>query len=78
VEAKRERGFGVFGKAFRGRQGGPVIDRRYPLHEVPEALRYLEGEPHLGKLSSWWSAEDTFSQFKQLGCTFEEPAVVKA
>jgi len=55
-----------------------VIDRRYPLHEVPEALRYLEGEPHLGKLSSWWSAEDTFSQFKQLGCTFEEPAVVKA
>ena len=22
----------------------PVIDRSYPLHEVPEALRYLEGE----------------------------------
>ncbi|MEW2385179.1 NAD(P)-dependent alcohol dehydrogenase [Micromonospora sp. NPDC047707] len=22
----------------------PVIDRTYPLHEVPEALRYLEGE----------------------------------
>ena len=28
----------------------PVIDRRYPLHEVPEALRYLEEEPHLGKI----------------------------
>jgi NADPH:quinone reductase-like Zn-dependent oxidoreductase len=28
----------------------PVIDRRYPLHEVPEALRYLEKEPHLGKI----------------------------
>jgi NADPH:quinone reductase-like Zn-dependent oxidoreductase len=22
----------------------PVIDRTYPLHEVPEAMRYLEGE----------------------------------
>jgi hypothetical protein len=30
------------------------------------------------KSSSWWSAEDTFSQFKQLGYTIEEPAVVKA
>jgi len=28
----------------------PVIDRRYPLSEVPEALRYLEEEPHLGKV----------------------------
>jgi NADPH:quinone reductase-like Zn-dependent oxidoreductase len=28
----------------------PVIDRRYPLREVPEALRYLEEEPHLGKI----------------------------
>jgi len=28
----------------------PVIDRRYPLSEVPEALRYLEEEPHLGKI----------------------------
>jgi NADPH:quinone reductase-like Zn-dependent oxidoreductase len=28
----------------------PVIDRRYPLSQVPEALQYLEEEPHLGKL----------------------------
>jgi NADPH:quinone reductase-like Zn-dependent oxidoreductase len=29
----------------------PVIDRRYQLSEVPEALRYLEEEPHLGKIA---------------------------
>ena len=28
----------------------PVIDRRYPLGEVPEALRYLEGGRALGKV----------------------------
>jgi NADPH:quinone reductase-like Zn-dependent oxidoreductase len=28
----------------------PVIDRRYPLSEVPAALRYLEQEPQLGKI----------------------------
>jgi NADPH:quinone reductase-like Zn-dependent oxidoreductase len=28
----------------------PVIGRRYPLGQVPEALRYLEEEPHLGKI----------------------------
>ena len=28
----------------------PVIDRRYPLSEVPEALRYLEEGHHQGKL----------------------------
>ncbi|KUO39204.1 MAG: alcohol dehydrogenase [Hadesarchaea archaeon DG-33] len=28
----------------------PVIDRRYPLGEVPEALRYLEEGHHQGKL----------------------------
>jgi NADPH:quinone reductase-like Zn-dependent oxidoreductase len=27
----------------------PVTDRRYPLNEVAEALRYLEKEPHQGK-----------------------------
>ena len=28
----------------------PVIEKRYPLRKVPEALRYLEEEPHLGKI----------------------------
>jgi NADPH:quinone reductase-like Zn-dependent oxidoreductase len=28
----------------------PVIGRRYPLGQVPEALRYLEKEPNLGKI----------------------------
>jgi hypothetical protein len=31
-----------------------------------------------GKITDWWMAEDTFSQFKQLGYTIEEPAAVKA
>jgi Zinc-binding dehydrogenase len=28
----------------------PVIDRRYPLSEIPEALRYLEGGHAKGKV----------------------------
>ncbi len=28
----------------------PVIDRRYPLHEVPEAFRYLASGQHQGKI----------------------------
>ena len=28
----------------------PVIDKRYPLSEVAEALRYLEEEPFIGKV----------------------------
>jgi NADPH:quinone reductase-like Zn-dependent oxidoreductase len=28
----------------------PVIDRRYPLSEVAEALRYLEEGHHQGKI----------------------------
>ena len=28
----------------------PVIDRRYPLSEIPEALRYLEEGHHQGKI----------------------------
>ena len=31
-----------------------------------------------GKITDWWSTEDTFSAFKQLGYTIEEPPVVKA
>jgi hypothetical protein len=28
-----------------------------------------------GKITDWWSTEDTFSQFKQLGFTVKEPPV---
>ena len=28
----------------------PVIDKNFPLSEVPDAFRYLEEEPHLGKI----------------------------
>jgi NADPH:quinone reductase-like Zn-dependent oxidoreductase len=35
---------------FEAGKVAPVIDKQYPLHEVPEALRYLEKEPHLGKI----------------------------
>ena len=28
----------------------PVIDRRYPLNEVPEAIRYLEAGHARGKV----------------------------
>jgi hypothetical protein len=31
-----------------------------------------------GKITYWWSAEDTISKSKQLGYTIEEPEVVKA
>jgi NADPH:quinone reductase-like Zn-dependent oxidoreductase len=30
---------------FEAQKIGPVIDKRYPLSEVPEAIRYL-GEGH--------------------------------
>jgi hypothetical protein len=34
----------------------PVIDRTYPLSEVPEAIRYLEGDTLKGKSSSPYKA----------------------
>jgi NADPH:quinone reductase-like Zn-dependent oxidoreductase len=37
-------------KLFEAGKVVPVIDRSYPLSEVPEALRYLEEEPQLGKI----------------------------
>jgi NADPH:quinone reductase-like Zn-dependent oxidoreductase len=39
-----------FEELFESGKVVPVIDRRYPLSEVPEALRYLEEEPNLGKI----------------------------
>jgi predicted SnoaL-like aldol condensation-catalyzing enzyme len=30
-----------------------------------------------GKITDWWSTEDTYAQFKQMGYTIEEPALAK-
>jgi NADPH:quinone reductase-like Zn-dependent oxidoreductase len=38
------------GELFEAGQVKPVIDRRYPLSEAPEAFRYLEGGLALGKV----------------------------
>jgi NADPH:quinone reductase-like Zn-dependent oxidoreductase len=35
---------------FKAGKVVPVIDRCYPLSETAEAFRYLEEEPHLGKV----------------------------
>jgi NADPH:quinone reductase-like Zn-dependent oxidoreductase len=40
----------ILEELFEGGQVVPVIDRRYPLSEVPEALRYLEAGHALGKV----------------------------
>jgi NADPH:quinone reductase-like Zn-dependent oxidoreductase len=42
--------FHTLGELFEAGKVVPVIDRRYPLREVPEALRYLEGGRALGKV----------------------------
>ena len=35
---------------FKARKVVPIIDRRYPLSEAPEAFRYLEEGKHKGKV----------------------------
>jgi NADPH:quinone reductase-like Zn-dependent oxidoreductase len=40
----------LLAKLFESGEVVPVIDKRYPLSEVPEALRYLAGGQVLGKL----------------------------
>jgi NADPH:quinone reductase-like Zn-dependent oxidoreductase len=40
----------ALGELFEAGKVVPVIDRCYPLGEVPEALRYLEGGRALGKV----------------------------
>jgi NADPH:quinone reductase-like Zn-dependent oxidoreductase len=46
----KEEDLGFFAELFEAGKVVPVIDRSYPLSEVPEALRYLDEEPHLGKI----------------------------
>ena len=49
-EANKEEDLAFFAELFEAGKVVPVIDRSYPLSEVPEALRYLSEEPHLGKI----------------------------
>jgi NADPH:quinone reductase-like Zn-dependent oxidoreductase len=49
-EPNKREDLAFLGQLFGAGKVVPVIDKRYPLSQVPEALRYLEQEPHLGKL----------------------------
>jgi NADPH:quinone reductase-like Zn-dependent oxidoreductase len=49
-EPNKREDLAFLAELFEAGAVAPVIDRRYPLSQVPEALRYLEEEPHLGKL----------------------------
>jgi NADPH:quinone reductase-like Zn-dependent oxidoreductase len=49
-EPNKREDLAFLAKLFEAGKVVPVIDRRYPLREVPEALRYLEEEPHVGKI----------------------------
>jgi len=49
-EPNKEEDLGFFAELLEAGKVVPVIDRSYPLSEVPEALRYLDEEPHLGKI----------------------------
>jgi NADPH:quinone reductase-like Zn-dependent oxidoreductase len=40
----------LLGELFKAGKVVPIIDRRYTLSEVPEALQYLESGTHLGKI----------------------------
>ena len=49
-DANNREDLAFLAKLFEDGAVVPVIDRHYALSEVPEALRYLEEEPHLGKI----------------------------
>jgi NADPH:quinone reductase-like Zn-dependent oxidoreductase len=49
-ESNNKEDLALLAELFETGKVVPVIDRRYPLSEVPEAFRYLEEEPHLGKI----------------------------
>ena len=49
-EPNKREDLALLAELFKAGKVVPAIDRRYPLSEVPEALRYLEEEPHLGKV----------------------------
>jgi NADPH:quinone reductase-like Zn-dependent oxidoreductase len=49
-ESNKREDLAYLAELFEAGRVVPVIDRRYPLSEVPEALRYLEGGHALGKI----------------------------
>jgi len=49
-EPNKEEDLALLAQLFEAGKVIPVIDRRYPLHEVPEAFRYLAGGHHQGKI----------------------------
>jgi NADPH:quinone reductase-like Zn-dependent oxidoreductase len=49
-DANNREDLAALAELFEAGKVVPVIDRRYPLHEVPEALRYLEEGRALGKV----------------------------
>ena len=49
-EPNKEEDLAFLAELFEAGKVVPVIDRRYPLHEVPEAFRYLEEGHALGKV----------------------------
>jgi NADPH:quinone reductase-like Zn-dependent oxidoreductase len=49
-EPNKKEDLSLLAELFETNKAVPVIDRCYPLSEVPEALRYLEGGHALGKV----------------------------
>jgi NADPH:quinone reductase-like Zn-dependent oxidoreductase len=49
-EPNKEEDLGFLEEPFEAGKVVPVIDRRYPLSEVPEAIRYLEAGHARGKV----------------------------
>jgi NADPH:quinone reductase-like Zn-dependent oxidoreductase len=49
-DANNREDLAYLGELFEAGKVVPIIDRRYRLREVPEALRYLEGGHALGKV----------------------------
>jgi NADPH:quinone reductase-like Zn-dependent oxidoreductase len=49
-EPNKKEDLAFLGELLEAGRVAPVIDRSYPLHGVPEAFRYLQDEPHLGKI----------------------------
>jgi len=49
-EPNKKEDLNLLGELFEAGKIVPVINKRYPLHEVPEAFRYLASGQHQGKV----------------------------